>query len=322
MISGTHGNRTPRAEGAAIPGGAGKGGRATLARFAWDGVALDVPADWNLATILRHHDGFAGVLEDDAAVRLEVEWQVLARPPDLAVLERRQARRLGRLARAAVRTGPLDSLPSDWRATHFDFSDGRCLIAALGPVPCAPERLTMLRFHFDTSGEASLDSARQVIASARQDDAGGRLWQVYDCAFRLTGAFHLERAELLAGRKRFSFAWRGRRLDVWFMGFADRLLKDRTPAAWAAEFLGAHFRGRGPRFEACGEGVVAVRPRALPWGHYTEWRHGRRYAIMAARRREQNQLVLAAFQHWKPDEPRLLAELEASLRPAVWTWPS
>jgi hypothetical protein len=282
--------------------------------FAWDGVRLPVPAAWNLASYRQDRRTFAGVLEDDDAVRLEVEWEHLARPPDLAAAARRLDRRMRRAARMASRTGAVGNVPAGWQAAYYDFAGGRRLVAAVGPVPGA-NRLALLRFHFDASGAAASESVRRVLGGLRTDEAGGRLWQVYDCRFRVAPEWRLAATELVAGRKHFLFAWRGRLLRLWFFAFADRLLREAAPGAWAAGFLNRHAGLRGPRFAAGPDGgVQAGRSRWLPFGHYDELLRGcRRYRVAVRRLAAKNQLALAVLQHGGAADLRLLADLEHSL---------
>lgn len=284
--------------------------------FSWDGICFPLPSDWNLASYRMDRRSFQAVIEDDIAVRLEIEWAHAGRnPPDLDRLVRRSERRLRKLRCAASCTRNPDGVPDNWRAQCLDMPDSRRLVIAIGHI--RDTNLTaLLRFHFGQAEATNLSIVRRVLAETRLDAPAARQWQVYDCTFRIHPAFSLLSTEFVAGRKLFVFGWRGRVLTIWFVSFADRALRDRSLAQWAADFLNRQPVLRGPQFVPDGADRLAVRrARWFPFGHYAELLRGcRSYHTSLHRLPGSNQIVAAVFQHRDKEDLRLLQELEWSLQ--------
>jgi hypothetical protein len=284
--------------------------------FAWNGIAFPVPCDWNLASYHMDRHAFHAILEDDVAVRLEIEWERAGRkPPDLDKLVRRAERRLRKLRRAAVSVQTLDGVPDNWRVQFLDMPDGRRLVVSIGHLHDAG-LTALLRFHFDTTAPANLEIARRVIAGSHFDNPVAARWQVYDCAFRVHPEFRLQSTEFVAGRKLFVFDWRRRVLSIWFVSFADRAMRYRSLAQWSAAFLNQQPTLRGPHFTPDGaERLSVTRARGVPLSHYAELLRGcLRYHTVLHRIPAANQIAVAVFQYRRNEDLRMLQEFEQSLR--------
>lgn len=281
----------------------------TYRRFAWDGFSFETPDDWNLSQYKQTRDLSFVRMEDDHALRLELEYGRLTRPADHARWRDHQARTTAELTRAGAEAAPVADLPDGWSAFQYSWPDHRHLILAFRLAADTPF-FCLLKLHFDDASRREPPRLLRTLTAGFRLHATGPLpWAVYDFAFRLPRVFRLTETAFQAGRKLMVFEWRRRRLHLWFCSLADVVLRERTPAAWAADFLNA-FKGiRGPRFVAVGENAVESRfSWRYPLGHFEELFRGCfRYRVWCAHLPERNQLMLCVFQHRREDDLRQLA---------------
>ena len=269
-------------------------------RLAWDGLAFDIPADWDLA----YQDRRLGItrirLEDAVAVRLSGEWMEPAGPPDLGRITTRFQAASRQLNRAAKEAETLARLPDGWSAVLYRFPDGRRLGLAFHLAPDG-RLFAFFQIHLDPGppGEAQAMLRAFMASFTRQPADAPRRWACYDVAFTMAPGFTLTGAAFHPGLKRFTFGRSLRQFHVWQVSLADRVLKTaRTPAEWAAAFLNRQAIVRGPLFEARGASVAATRPGTLTRCHFLEI--GRlcfRYKAAVRHEPAANRLVLTCYQY-------------------------
>jgi len=210
--------------------------------FAWQGVQLTLPTDWNL-TVTRG-DRKAGYLRlsDEYRTRLEVRWQ--------------QGKRQGLLSRTV--DGYIEKLRKDARKEKVSFSVQRGLKLASPPgkeVECyrwtgRQQALAMLSWcphcrrtthlHLLGEPEESLKNLARTVFSSFRDHCEGadELWAFYDMRFRAPAGWPLKRHSLKAGLIRMSFGGRGRSLEFIRVSLAGTLLAAKSLAEWFGEFYG------------------------------------------------------------------------------------
>ena len=287
-----------------------------MRRLAWDGLAFDAPADWDLA----FHDKRNGItrirLEDEVAVRLDGEWMTPGAALDLDRITARFNNASRRVEAAARDSETLASAPEGWSAVLHHFPDGRRLglVFFLGR---ADSLFAFFQVHLDpgSPGEARrilhslMGSFQRFPANAPQP------WACYDIALVSPPGFSLSSTAFNPGLKRFTFVRFLRLLHVWHVSLADLALKnDRCPADWAARFLNAQEQARGPVFVNRNGQVAATRPGMFHLCHFTELARGCfRYKVALRHDPVGNRLVLACYQYRRESD---LAWLKGSDLPA------
>ncbi len=287
-------------------------------RFAWDGFSIAVPLDWNLA----HYRFTGGVstarLEDDEAGRLQLEWVRPKRDLPSDVLAARFARQSEPLRRVARRQEPIESPPPGWAGTFFVMPDDRHMIVAYR-AQRDPRFFLFLQMTAPPQGERRTLREWRALAESFALHTGPTVpWEVYDAAFELPRGWWLEETTFDAGRKRFMFQRRLRRLHIWRFSVASVILRDRTPAVFAVDFLNACQELRGRRFEVVDDHRLrGARPKQFPLVPANDL--GRlclRYTGACVHLPDQDALFLSLLNHRRQaDLPPLLPHLNPQLFP-------
>ena len=294
---------------------------AAFHEFAWDGLSFSVPADWNLALYSYRNRVVSVRMEDDEAVRLELDWTRPPRPVEASEVSRRLEKLSEPIRRSAAATEELRGLPPGWGAFLYTIPDGRRFIAAFH-LAAGGRLFCFFRLHFDAEGGRKVPERvfARLVSSFRVHEQGLVPWKFYDVSFRLPREFRLRSTSLMAGRKGLVFEWRLRRLHLWFFSFADMLLAGRQPEAWAVDFLRGCKAVRGPAFSLGADGAIRTRrSAAFPLGHFEELgRWSFRYRVICRHDPARNTLALALFQHRSAaDLARLGLEFDGdTVRPA------
>lgn len=287
--------------------------RRQMQRFGWDGLSFDVPGGWELALHQARKRVSRIELEDETALRLQMEWTRPGSPPDLSRIRSRYLRAAKALSDQSDEDFVVDGLPDGWMGFGYCMPDAPLLIVAYYAEP-AGKLFCMFRLFFPADGRKRAARTLQDLAgSFVYSERGPVLWAFYDVCFTLDAGFRLMTTAMQAGRKTMVFNRGLRRFLIWHVSLADMALRDRTPATWAAEFLNRSKLVRGPVFEADGrDGVRVRRSWWHPLGHMDEL--GRlcfRYRAGCQHRETANQLVVWVYQFRWPGD---LAAWEQSFR--------
>jgi len=277
--------------------------------FSWDGVAFQVPADWDMSA----HELARGVtrlaMEDTSGVRLEMEW---IRPPQRVQATGVRQRYL-KLAKALTETAAevtdIQALPEDWSAFRYDMGEGRLLTLATFSAPVAGGPVCFIKLHDRLEQTNDPEGVcRQIADTFSHVETGFGDWHFYDVHLRLDRQFRLVGTALHAGRKFLQFQWSLRRLFVWVFSLADLVTRDHDIASWCAAYLKG-FKGiRGRRFEVDDDGTIrALRLWYHPLGHSEEiGRMCWRYRVDFRHVPERNQIVLWVYHYRSTGDIRVL----------------
>ncbi len=290
--------------------------------IAWDGVVLDVPANWELARYRYPGKGRVQLgIEDEYASRIDLEW--MEPPADVQALRftERATESLEALLRKADRQVSIGELPPGWRATHCLFREVipvRRRKRGLGVVahdlvtaiyaPADRRFRCVIRLHFMPGDqEDPVALTRAILASFRRPEpaAGQVLWQVFDLSFRLDAAFRLESTTFSIGSKLMVFRRAGRRLYLWTLSCADRLPVTGGGAdEWIAGYLNGTRRVTGIVFRpGVTGGIIWKRRGLLALVHRDELaRWCFKYAVDKQRLEGRNQLLITVFNHRHPED--------------------
>ena len=281
-------------------------------RFAWDGFSFRVPQDWNLSDYALRKDVSMVKMEDDDALRIEMEWIRTRTPIKRSRLQKRCDQVAKHLKDAGAETAMVVDLPEGWTAVMYSMPDSRHLLTAYRLVPGCP-LFCFFQIHFQSASRREPPRMIREIASSFQlHDQGAIPWELYDINFRLDREFRLVNTSFQAGRKLMVFEWRLRRLYIWFFSLADVIMKKKPIEEWGTEFLNA-FKGlQGPKFIAGQQGEIVTHLNwRYPLGHFEEiLRWCFRYHARCAHLPEKNQIVLYAFNFRKDTD---LAKISTDL---------
>jgi len=288
-------------------------------RFAWDGFAFDVPVEWDLSDYEFGPRVSIARMEDSLGRRLEFEWTRAIKPIAPGIPAKRHAKWAGALADKALERGAVDGLAHGWQGFLYTMPDRHHMVTALYRSDDG-RFFGLLRLHFEESGRRKPARILRDLANSftlHHEDLVP--WQFYDVAFRVGRDFWVVSTSFKAGQKLMVFQRRLRKLYLWHFSLADLLLKDRSPAEWAAEFLNRCKDIRGPRF-APGEGgsIVARRAWRYPIGHMDEiGRLCHRYSAACAPIPGKNMIVLAVYNYRARGDLHQLAQALDSPAPLL-----
>lgn len=264
-------------------------------RFAWDGFSLNVPDDWNLSHYRMDRRMCSVRMEDDTAIRMDLDYLRSSRPIDADAVLKRCAKLTSELDMAGANTTQVTDMPQGWNAWLHVMPDKRMLVTAFRP---GHGLAVFFRLHFESASRRQAERLiRQVTVDFREHTAGLALWDVYDGALELSTDYKLVETSFQAGRKSMIFHWRLRRLFFWAFSLADMALRDKALEFWCADFLNKCKGLDGRRFEPDGPGRLrALRLRRHVFGHMDEiGRMCFRYRIECRHIPAKNQILLALF---------------------------
>jgi hypothetical protein len=267
-------------------------------RLAWDGFSFQVPLDWDLSFYDFQSRVSSLRMEDDAAIRMQMEWHRPPRPVGLAHVKERYAAMARQMNALAVETQEVKGLPAGWGAFIYLMPDRRRLAICFWLAP-EGRFFCFFRLHIDMAGGRYAERVLRLLTSSFELHAGPVIpWAVYDVALALHRDFHLEWTALQAGQKLLAFQWRLRRLLFWQFSLADMILKKRELYAWAADFLNRYKGLRGPRFVVT-EGGIKTEKRHRYWlGHHEEiGRWCFQYQVACRHVPERNIILLTVFNY-------------------------
>ncbi len=280
--------------------------------FAWDGLEFPIPMNWDLSSYATRRRVVYLTLEDTTAIRMELDWTLPSGRRQVELVQKHHGRYAEMLHESALGVEAVSDVPSHWVAFLYSMPDSARLITALHVGDKFP-LFVFARFHsVNSSRREILRDARTALNGFHYQESGPIAWRVFDTTWRVPRRFRLLETSFLAGRKMMVFEHQFRRLFLWRLSLADRLLAEHSPAKVAAEFLN-RFKGLpGVRFEAAGdERVKTRRYRWHPFGHYEEI--GRAcflYDVQVAVNPHENAMVIALFHYRRASDKTWLNGLE------------
>lgn len=266
--------------------------------FAWGGISLEVPGDWNLSAHGSENGVTSVTMEDDFEVRLQAEWFTPDRTIRGERLKKRYDNHVLEFGRKAQETTPLSSLPPDWFGHLYLMKDARRLAVLFHAL--ADGRLAFLALiHFPAKQDGDApDVAGHLITSFKIHDGASVPWRFYDVSFELHAGFSLSSTQFVSGRKHMVFEWKLRKLSMWFFSLAEQLLKGQPADKWVVEFLNKHSGLQGPFFAIDHKNghIVAKRSKFYPLGHFEELgRRCLRYYVKYRHDTERNAIIIEVF---------------------------
>ncbi len=221
--------------------------------FAWQGLRLSVPADWNLGRVDGDFEKGYARLDDAEIVRAEIEWRRLkgreSRVPLSGLVDRYVA---GLEKKAKKSSTPFavqrraDFLKDKRWLEGLDYeiftwdADFRAFNIALRFVDS--RRVVLLRI-LCRAGEELLDVVDRVFRSLIDEaERDVLLWSVYGLRFHMPREFLLVGHELKSGHIQLHFEKDKNECRVHRLSMAHMLLKNTYLAHWYPVFFKKHLR--------------------------------------------------------------------------------
>lgn len=284
-------------------------------RFAWDGFSFSIPEDWNLSyyDFGRHVSRVR--MEDDMAIRLEMDWSRLGKRVDVLRVRERYARKSKTLNERAEEARSIEGLPQGWTAFLYIMPDKRRLLISF-QLSRDSLFFSFFRIHFDAEENQKPVRVMKSLASSFEIHEDGSIpWEFYDVSLRMSRDFYLVNTSLQAGRKLMIFQWRLRRLYFWQFSLADMLLKQKSLAAWCAEFLNNFKEIRGVLFFPEDDRTIGIRRnRRYLFGHYDEiGRQCFRYDSRCVHCPDKNAVILTVYNYRSLSDLKKVQDLYSSI---------
>ena len=224
----------------------GKTSRSDLSLFAWHGLNVRVPADWDMVSTQNSRRGGYVGLADEHALRLEMRWETVRGKPDPAdaattyiqgLRDQAKKDRTEIRVRREVRLASFKDRPFhcyEWTAP--DQGAGM----AVRCDQCGRMVHVVVRA---ARGADIRGLARGIFASLRDHPEGERqLWCFYDVEFSCPRRLTLQRSELKTGCIRMEFAGRRRRLEFVRVSMAQLLVSRQSLRDWFRDFYGENLK--------------------------------------------------------------------------------
>lgn len=231
--------------------------------FAWQGLQLTTPGDWNPGVLEGDERSGYCRLDDDEHIRLELRWAVAKSLRPIAETVERYLKSLDK--RRDKNAAP----PRTRRATGFVAvadAESECFEVhgdaveeyGLAARSARTRRVALVRVlgHAEKSFRSR---ARRVLASYRDGPADDLTrWAVYGFAFSVPGDYTLATYTAAAGRLSFSFRARRRSADAVRVGLAEIVLQRHSLLEWLRGDAAGQFKGWQPTFADKSDGERRV----------------------------------------------------------------
>jgi hypothetical protein len=246
------------------------GGPRAFKTFAWQGISLTIPQNWELVfTQGTHRDGYVR-LADEEAVRMEMRWQSATGPGTPSAAVDSHVARLKKDARRSGQEGDLQrdlrlASPAGMEAECYRWTAGCQLLAMVSRCPQCRRVVHVELIGRPEEGLKAL--ARTVFGSLRDHPQDGRLsWEFFDLRFHGPADLPLTKSVLQTGCIRMVFSRRLTRLEFVRLSLAQVLLAKKGLKAYFDEFYAVPLKRRSYRLrEAQVNGHPAVELEGRPW---------------------------------------------------------
>ncbi len=221
----------------------------TWVPFAWHGVSMTVPSEWNPGKITGDEKSGSVRLDDSQMVRLELEWkeargdkrvtQIIDRYVDGLAQNAKKEKRSLQVNRNVQLSG-LENLQLE-SPEYFVWESGNT-IHTLAGYSSETDRLLFIRVM--TRPEEDPLQSLEILFGAISDTSAesARSWAIYDLICQAPANYNLESYELKSGHIKLLFASANNTVRFDRLSLAEVLLQNSTLGDWFREFFSKEIR--------------------------------------------------------------------------------
>jgi len=239
--------------------------------FAWDGFSLRIPSSWNLSFYHFGKNESRVEIQDDFALRLQLDWMRSERKLNDIRIRERYENICAKLEKSSNAVEKINA-PAGWHASLIILPEKRSFVAALYLSP-DDNFFALLRIFFEKTGKKQPLAIFKLVADTFQLHHGALIpWEVYDVRWQINRQFKLAMTDFKAGNKFFQFQWKKRRLMMWHISMARWIMEHKNYVEWAIEYLSKIRSIEGVKFIIqSGNKIACVRKKyRFPLGHFED----------------------------------------------------
>lgn len=217
--------------------------------FAWQGIQLMLPADWNPGKITGESNNGGVRLDDAQIVRLELEWKEARGDDRVGLIVDRYIEGLAKNAEKqksklkVERSANLDGLelPHMQNVEYFTW-ESNFIVYTLACYSPISDRLLFVRVM--GRQDENLDGILPRILNSLidTDPKSAQLWTLYDMQCTSPPEYVLESFELKSGHVRLKFEHGNNTLLIDRIGLAKTILTNKQLDVWYPDFFGKDSR--------------------------------------------------------------------------------
>ncbi|HYF52405.1 MAG TPA: hypothetical protein VEJ63_23565 [Planctomycetota bacterium] len=220
--------------------------------FAWQGLELEHPDDWECMRYSKSRRRGECTLADRHGVRLILNWHAAKGSADFSKMFKALATELGKSDREG-KAGAIQSGPGQWRCMEWMGGPKHSGASAIIALAQFAERGCVVKAELPVTKATRKESLRVLESFSCRKTSGQWHWSAFGCRLYLPAEMELESCEVLPGRASMAFRQKGR------AGQSFRLHRLAMPET--------HLKGRGLKEWMSGttrseqERVQDIRPR-------------------------------------------------------------
>lgn len=212
--------------------------------FAWHGIQLAIPSEWNPGKIIGDKKSGEVRLDDSQVVRIELEWKDARGDDRVGQIVDRYIEGLAKNAEKEKRplnvqrgaTGLHLDLP-DMRNIEYFVYQARAIVHTLACYSPATDRLIFMRVM--ARHDETLDAVLPRVLNSLKDTPpdAPQPWALYDMTCASPPGYELDTFDLKSGHVRLAFLNDNIRLQIDRLSLAKIMLKNQTLEDWYRSFF-------------------------------------------------------------------------------------
>lgn len=201
-----------------------------LYRFAFCGLNLDLPENWDLSRFNGNFERGSIDIEDEEGLVFSCWWRTL---------DKKDVSGLDEAARVKSFVGRCDCeqfrLERDGISSFRIYQDGSWQNAVI---------LTEISGGRTAMVVCGLMDSKQLLRTVMPLQEADKQWnyELYAIKFTVPDGFKLTECSLVAGCQKFVFMKNNLSLTIWVISLFRRLLEGMTPIQWAMKYIDLNFR--------------------------------------------------------------------------------
>ena len=216
----------------------------TYSPFAWQGIRLTIPYEWNPGKIAGEAISGEVRIDDSQIVRLELEWKNARGDDQVAQIVDRYIEGLAKNAKKKKSRLRVDRSPDtldldlpQMKNTQYFIWESRFTVHTLSCYSPASDRLIFIRVMSRT--DENLDNVLPRILNSLEDTPPDEpyTWALYDLVCQSPPGYELDTFELKSGHVGLKFQQKDNTLHIDRLSLARTILSSKDLDQWYMEFF-------------------------------------------------------------------------------------